>query len=114
MKVLCSEDLASHTDPESCVAHREVCGEALTGVHAGQPLSREIFAVQDADAFAIAERNTDRCDSASTYSILRGRRTWHACTLLVWEPGDLMPDQCRKGTGPHWEGRRAEASDARA
>lgn len=92
MEVLCSEDLASHTGPESCVAHREVCGEALTGVHAGQPLSREIFAVQGADAFAIAEGNTGRCASASTCSALRGRRTWHVCTLLVREPGDLQLD----------------------
>jgi len=28
--------------PESCTAHREVRREALTGVHIGQPLSREM------------------------------------------------------------------------
>ena len=33
---------------------------------------------------------------------------------LVWEPGDLLPGPPRKGPGPHWEGRRAEAGDARA
>lgn len=41
MQVPCSEGIANHTGPESCAAHREVPREALTGVHAGQPLSRE-------------------------------------------------------------------------
>ena len=35
------EGLASHDDPESCVAYREVRGEALTGECAGTVLSRE-------------------------------------------------------------------------
>jgi hypothetical protein len=43
------EGVANHTDPESCAAYREVCGEALTGERAGQPLSHEIFLIQDAD-----------------------------------------------------------------
>ena len=41
MQVPCSEGIANHTGPESCAAYREVRREALTGVHAGQPLSRE-------------------------------------------------------------------------
>jgi hypothetical protein len=41
VKVLNSEGIASHADPESCVVHREVRDEALTGKPAGQPLSRE-------------------------------------------------------------------------
>ena len=36
-----SKDVASHAVPESCAANREVRREALTGVRAGQPLSRE-------------------------------------------------------------------------
>jgi hypothetical protein len=43
------EGVANHTGPESCAARREVCGEALTGVHAGQPLSRETRFILDAD-----------------------------------------------------------------
>ena len=31
MEVQYREDVANHSDPESCVAHREVWGEALTG-----------------------------------------------------------------------------------
>jgi hypothetical protein len=29
VKVLCSEGVANHTGPESCVLHREMQGEAL-------------------------------------------------------------------------------------
>ena len=36
------EGVAIHDGPESCVGVREGDGEALTGVRAGQPLSREI------------------------------------------------------------------------
>src|SRR5215510_6637043 len=42
MKVLHREDLANHSDPESCAEHRKVQGEALTGEAAGQVLSCEI------------------------------------------------------------------------
>lgn len=49
MKELYGEGLASHTDPESCVASREAGGEALTGAHAGGVLSREMTGNQDAD-----------------------------------------------------------------
>ena len=41
MQVPDSKDVASHVVPESCAAHREVRREALTGVHIGQPLSRD-------------------------------------------------------------------------
>ena len=43
MKVSYDEGVAIHIGPESCVAYREVRGEALTGVRTGQPLSRERF-----------------------------------------------------------------------
>ena len=43
MKEPYGEGLASHTDPESCVAAREGGGEALTGAGAGRVLSREIL-----------------------------------------------------------------------
>ena len=37
-KVSDRKGIANQTGPESCVAHREVRGEALTGEPAGQPL----------------------------------------------------------------------------
>lgn len=93
MQVPHSEDIASHTVPESCVAYREVRREALTGVRTGQPLSRESFNVQGADAVSVAEGNTVQSAIASPALALRGLRTWHVRTLLVWEPGDLMLDR---------------------
>ena len=91
MQVLCSEGIANHTGPESCVVHREVYGEALTGETVGQPLSRESFkSVQGADAVSVAEGNTERCDSASVFSALRGLRPWHVGTLFARELGDLL------------------------
>ena len=40
MQVPHSKGVANHVVPESCVEHREVHDEALTGVRVGQPLSR--------------------------------------------------------------------------
>ena len=91
MKVSNRKGIANQTGPESCVAHREVRDEALTGEPAGQPLSRESDKlVQGADAVSVAEGNTDRRDSASAWMALRGLRPWHVGTLLAREPGDLL------------------------
>ena len=90
MKVSNRKGIANQTGPESCVAHREVRDEALTGEPAGQLLSRESFNVQGADAVSVAEGNTDRRDSASACSTLRGLRPWHVGTLFAREPGDLL------------------------
>src|ERR1700732_4147893 len=97
VKVHYGEGLANHTDPESCAAYREVGGEALTGEHAGQPLSREIDLIQDADVVTFTEGKTSGCDIASTRAVLRGRRPWHACTFLAREPGDLQFDHSPTG-----------------
>ena len=92
MQVPHCKGLASHAVPESYVAYREVRRGALTGERVGQPLSREINLLQGADAFLWAEGNTYRCVTASAWTALRGLRPWHARTLLVWEPGDLLVD----------------------
>ena len=89
MKVPHNKDLANRVVPESCVAYREVRSEALTGVRIGQPLSRESFIKQGADAVSVAEGNTLQSVSARTARALRGLRTWHAGTLLAREPGGL-------------------------
>jgi len=49
MKESYTEDLASHGGPESCVGDPRGRSEALTGVHAGRPLSPGML-VRDADA----------------------------------------------------------------
>jgi hypothetical protein len=46
MKESHRKGIASHPDPESCVASREAAIEALTGAHAGRVLSCEIIAIR--------------------------------------------------------------------
>jgi len=98
------EGVANHTDPESCAVYREVCGEALTGERAGQPLSHEIFLIQDADVVTFAEGKTNGCTIASARTVLRGRRPWHARKLFAREPGDLQFDHLLLRSGPRREG----------
>ena len=50
MKESHRKGVASHPDPESCMASREAAIEALTGAHVGRVLSCEIIAIQSADA----------------------------------------------------------------
>jgi hypothetical protein len=98
------EGVANHTDPESCAAYREVCGEALTGERAGQPLSHEKFLIQDADVVTYTEGKTDGCDIATARTVLRGRRPWHARTLVAWEPGDRQFGDSQSRSGSRREG----------
>jgi len=95
VEVPASEDIASHTAPESCGAHREVCVEALTGVLIGQPLSRESKFTQGADAVNNVEGHMGDDAIASHFLSLRGPRPWHVNTLLVREPGDLTTGRFR-------------------
>lgn len=90
MKVPDSKELATHAVPESCVVHREVRREALTGGHAGQPWSRDRVAISGADVVQLAEGNMSGRVIASDRMTRRGRRPWHVCTLLVREPGGLQ------------------------
>src|SRR3954471_14611658 len=58
MKESHGKDPASHPDPESCVGGRKDAGEALTGAHAGQPLSCEIRPTGVPTPLSYAEGNT--------------------------------------------------------
>ena len=94
MKVHHDKGVTTHIGPESCVGIREGAGEALTGDHIGQPLSRERLCLDPgADAVLTAEGNTDGRVSVSARTARRGRRPWHVWTLLVRELGDLMVGQ---------------------
>ncbi len=104
MQVRCDEGIATHIGPESCAVHREVHREALTGDGIGQPSSRESLHIPGADAVDMAEGNTFKGATASTWTTRRGRRTWHVHTLLAREPGDLGFDQPLYWAGPHREG----------
>ena len=89
MQVHCDEGVAIRIGPEPCVGVREDVGEASVGECVGQPLSRENLIVLGADAFRIAEGDTDGGVTASARPARRGRRPWHARKLLVREPGGL-------------------------
>ncbi len=98
MRVLYGEGVANHTGPESCGGTRKGAGEALTGEHVGRPLSRDSTIIPGADVVVRAEGNTRGRANASARTARRGRRPRHAWTLLVREPGDLLPDR------PAWAG----------
>ncbi len=55
-----------------------------------------------ADAVRPAEGHTHGCAIASARATRRGRRPWHARTLLEREPGDLQSDRRR----PSWPAAR--------
>ena len=105
MQVHCDEGVANHIGPEPCAGIREDAGEASAGGRAGQPLSRDRKQIPGADAVCVAEGNTSESASASARATRRGRRTWHARTLHVRDPGDLQighrPDRV---DGPRREG----------
>jgi hypothetical protein len=87
------EGVASRPGPERCGGIREGVGEASAGERTRQPLSRERSAVPGADAFQIAEDNTDGRVNASAWTARRGRRPWHVRTLLAREPEGLVLGQ---------------------
>ena len=107
VKVQYDEGIANHIGPEPCAGIRENVGEASAGERIGQPLSRDRKAILGADAVPKVEGNTLWRALASAAMTRRGRRTWHARTLHVREPGDLQI-----GHRPHWaEGPRREGEE---
>lgn len=89
MRVPFGKGVAIRAVLESCATYREVRREALTEVRVGQPLSRGMLSVRDADAFIMAEGNTGSRDIASASRILRGQRPWHVRTAFIRELRDL-------------------------
>ncbi|SIT38810.1 conserved hypothetical protein [Paraburkholderia ribeironis] len=104
VKVHYDEGVANHIGPKPCAGVREDVGEASVGERAGQPLSRDIFNVPGADVVYLAEGNTEGRAIASASTTWRGRRPWHARTLLAREPGDLS-----SGLSQHWQVRIGKA-----
>jgi hypothetical protein len=99
------EGIANRIDPEPCAGIREDVGEASAGERAGQPLSRDRKLIPGADAVCVAEGNMPKSAIASAWATRRGRRTWHARTLLAREPGGLrVGRQPRCADGPRREG----------
>ena len=104
MKVHRNEGIANRIGPEPCAGIREGVGEASVGERIGQPLSRDRIVILGADAVQAAEGNISERAIASARMTRRGRRPWHARTLLVREPGDLSSDQSQSRAGPRREG----------
>jgi len=101
------EGIANHIGPEPCAGIREDVGEASAGERAGQPLSRDRKLIPGADAVCVAEGHMSKSANASAWATRRGRRTWHARTLHVREPGGL-----RVGRRLHWaDGPRREGEE---
>jgi hypothetical protein len=90
------EGVANHIGPKPCADIREGISEASAGERAGQVSSRESYLTPDADAIRTAEGNMIGCANASTRATRRGRRPWHARTLLAREPGELPIGQRRR------------------
>jgi hypothetical protein len=72
MKVQYWEEMANHSDPESCVAHREVWSEALTG-ETGRPAIAAKSGFRDADAVKRCGRQPDQAIDASLGRSARSR-----------------------------------------
>ena len=93
MKVSYSEDLASHTGPESCVHRRKAVREALTGESVGWVLSRE-------RGLTSGCRRRQRVRKATRNLSLSQDKLWprvvvdpvHVRKLFAREPGDPVTD----------------------
>ena len=75
MKESYRKGVANHPGPESCGCTREGEAEALTGVHAGGALSREITHTQVPTRLNEWEGNIGQDASASPVRTWRGRST---------------------------------------
>ena len=86
------EGLATHVDPESCAADREVVGEALTGAGVGRDIEpRKIL--RDADGVSMLEGNTQRVATVRRSGSRAVEDPRHAPKHLAREPGDLEPSR---------------------
>jgi hypothetical protein len=87
MKDPYDEDVASHIGPESCTGGREAVGEALTGEHAGQPLSRvrKHFGTPTESIFS--EGNTGHPVTARGGTVPRGLRPCARMDILCTGTG---------------------------
>lgn len=93
------EGVATHDDPDSCVADREVRGEALAGACAGTVLSREINHSRVPTLLSEAEGHMRNTVTARCSPTLRGRRPVARTEPLCARTG-------RSHLHPSWMARR--------
>ena len=107
------EGLATHDDPESCRDAREGMAEALTGVHAGRVLSREIEFNSQVPRLFLGSKATP-----ATSELARCGRTWRGQREAPSMRGSTARENretlhtARGGwrLGPRWEVKRLEPS----
>ena len=94
MKESYGKGVAIHPGPESCVASRKAAIEALTGVHAGRLMSREIYDLAKAGCPGCRRSELKR-KAISNVPISQGtlgpravEEPGHAWKRLAREPGD--------------------------
>jgi hypothetical protein len=78
MKESCRKGIASHPDPESCVASRKAGREALTGAHAGGTSSCEIMGSGAPTSSTEMEGHTDGSAKKWLRSVVQGYFNYHA------------------------------------
>ena len=100
MKESHRKDLASYPDPESCVGARKDIGEALTGAHAGQPLSCEIPQSGTPMLFSDAEGYTGQSITASSGSGPAQSKTLRMRGNSLHGNREVLP--ATKPAGPRW------------
>jgi hypothetical protein len=98
------EGLASHTDPESCVASREAGREALTGAHVGGVLSREMPEIRMPTLSIWRKATLVGALIASTYRTCEVEDPRHAWNLHAREPGGPTSARHEVVGGPVGEG----------
>src|SRR5688572_11221130 len=87
MKESYREGVANHSGPESCADHRKVVSEALTGVQAGQVLSREMERTSGSRRCQARRKATGWKTLTRVPITLRGRRPWTCLETLCARTG---------------------------
>jgi len=107
MKEPHAEGLASHDDPESCADSRKGVGEALTGAHTGEVLSREIRRNQGADAVVLSGRQHIRMREGECPGDPARSETFGTCGSFMRENREIP----RPPTGVGPGGRAGKVGD---
>jgi len=102
MKEPYDEGLANHIGPESCGGGSNGTAEALTGVRAGQVLSREMLFISGCRRNGSVGRQYLSCRYGETRQDPARSKTLARTETLCTGPGDPMLAP-REGVGSYWE-----------